>query len=229
MRFLLCLLCAASGFAADPQAATLTGRVFDDYHRPVRSARVATMERRLVNGQQRLVAGAQATVDEAGMYRLTLPPGRYILAALPPPGLLDFTTVFPAYFQDTTDFAQARPIDLGPGEIRPFTDFLLFDVESHRLAGQVTGIPKGWGSAAVVLCSASGYTGPLQVAATEAGGRFHFDHVPAGVFDLTVTGPAADLAGLESSGCLAQSGRLRIEVAKPETIGLRIHLASPPR
>jgi hypothetical protein len=224
MRLLLCLLCAGSGLAAGSQSATVTGRVFDVYHRPVRAARVAPMERRATDGPPRLVAGTQATVDDAGMYRLTLPPGRYVLAVLPPPRALDFAAVFPAYMQDTSDFAHAQSIEVRPGELRPFTDFLVLEVESHRLAGQVTGIPRDWKSAAVVLSSASGYTGPLQVVSTDADGRFHFDHVPAGSYRLTAGGPATRDVRLDILSGFRTSASLQIDVAKPDTTGIRIHL-----
>src|SRR5690242_15742761 len=90
--------CAVLVLAAGAQPAVITGRVFDVYHRPVRSATVATMERKLVGGREQIVPGMRASVDDEGMYRLSLPPGRYILAVLPPPRGMDHATVFPAYF-----------------------------------------------------------------------------------------------------------------------------------
>src|SRR5215469_15154401 len=112
---------AAFALAAAAQPATITGRVFDVYHRPVRLARVATMEQHIELGKPRLIAGTQATVDDAGMYHLSLPAGRYVLAVLPPPDGMDHATVFPAYLQDNVEFAKAQPIEVTAGEIRPFT------------------------------------------------------------------------------------------------------------
>ena len=210
--------------AAGPEPGVITGRVFDTYHRPVRSARVVTIERRVVHGKPRVVPGTPAVVDDSGMYRLTLPPGRYILAVTPPPDGTDFATVFPSYFGDTVDSSRAQPVTLQPGEIRAFADFLLLDVESHRLAGEVTGIPPGWDtqSFAVSLYSSSGYTEPLRTVAVAAGGSFLFDHVPAGSYELR--------AGLSHpSGRSRWSGSLHIEVAAPEVRGIQIHLRAGAR
>jgi hypothetical protein len=215
---LFVFLCCLSAFAADSSLATITGRVFDIYHRPVRGARVATMVRQTVAGQDRIVAQTSAVVDDAGMYRLSLAPGRYILAALPPLRALDFPTVFPAYFQDTVEFDQARPVDLTPGELRPFVDFLLLDVEGHRLEGEVTGIPPSSGAVSVALSRTQGYLEPLEVTVADAQGNFHFDHVPAGVYDLR----AVLAAG-------TRSAPVRVEVRKPEIRGIQIHLRGAAR
>ncbi|HLK50804.1 MAG TPA: carboxypeptidase-like regulatory domain-containing protein [Bryobacteraceae bacterium] len=201
--------CALLALAAAAQPATITGRVFDVYHRPVRSARVATMTRKTVGGTEQIVAGAQATVDDAGMYRLALPAGRYVLAVLPPPGEMDFATVFPAYFYDTVEFAKAQPVEVRAGEIRPFTDFLLLEVESHRAAGRVSGASSD--GITVALHSASGYMGPLCVTTTDRQGWFRFEHLAAGSYDLTAFG-----AG--------KSGKVHVDLTAPEVSGIQIHL-----
>jgi len=213
--YLLLLLCSLPALAAD---ATITGRVFDVYHRPVRGARVATMARQNISGQERIVERTSATVDDAGMYRLSLAPGRYILAALPPPHALDFATVFPAYFPDTVEFSRAQAIELAPGELRPFVDFLLLDVESHRLEGEIVGMPKGLGTISVALSHTQGYVDPLETVAADSQDRFHFDHVPAGIYELTAVTPGG-----------ARSAPVRIEVGKPEIHGIQIHLRAAAR
>ena len=217
--------CAFCVFAAAAQPATITGRVFDVYHRPVRLARVAIMERHIESRKPRLVAGTQATVDDAGMYRLSLPAGRYVLAVLPPPYGMDHATVFPAYLQDNVDYAKAQPIEVTAGEIRPFTDFLLLEVESHRLAGRVGGIPKGWGPVGILLQAATGYTEPLRAVAADSRGHFSFDHIPAGSYDLKAIGPIVGGITLEPVlGAQPESGVVHIEVAAPEVSGIQIHL-----
>src|SRR5579864_3317249 len=108
-RLLLCLLWAWSGFTADSPTATITGRVIDTYHRPVRSAVIVPIERRAEGGRVWLVPGTPfAVVDETGRYNLTLPPGSYVIAVTPPPYTLDFSTVFPIYFPDTAAINQAQ-------------------------------------------------------------------------------------------------------------------------
>jgi len=225
---LLLLLCSLSAFAADSSLATVTGRVFDVYHRPVRSARVATMSRITEAGHTRIVAAMSAKVDDAGMYRLAVPPGRYILAVLPPPQPVDFATVFPAYFQDAVNFDKAQPLDLKAGEIRPFVDFLLLDVESHRLSGQVKGLNRQWGGAAVTLSKSAGFTDVLSVVQTDPLGRFEIDHVPAGSYILKAVAPVRVPNGVlrwprdESIG-------VEVQVRQPEIQGIQIQLLSAAR
>ena len=217
--YFLLSLCTLPAFAAD---ATVTGRVFDVYHRPVRGARVATMQTWFADGRKRSytlrLPEKETPVDDAGNYRLSLPPGRYTLAVLPPPRVLDFATVFPAYYQDTVDFDKSQPIDLSPGELRSFVDFLLLEVESHRLEGEVTGTSKRTGAVSVALSHTQGYVDPLETVAADSQDRFHFDHVPAGIYELTAVTPGG-----------ARSAPVRIEVGKPEIHGIQIHLRAAAR
>jgi hypothetical protein len=188
------------------------------------------MDRQDAQGQVRLISGKfQAVVDGAGTYQLSLPAGRYILAVTAPPHPLDFTTVFPAYLGDIVDFDKAPSVEVRPGELRPFTDFLLLEVESHRVRGEVTGVPKKWGGAAVILSSGSGYSGPLQVVMTGATGQFHFDHVPGGSYKLEALGPVAQIVGLDVLWGHEKSGSVHLDVQAPEIDGLRIHLHAAPR
>jgi hypothetical protein len=133
--------------------------------------------------------------------------------------------VFPAYLEDNVDYAKAPPIEVTAGELRPFTDFLLLEVESHRLAGEVDGAPRGWGRVAILLRSLSGYTGPLRAVEADSSGRFVFDHIPAGSYELTAAGPIVGGMTLQPVlGTPTQSGDVHIEVAAPEVSGIRIHL-----
>jgi len=211
-RALLCFGLAFTAFAAEP--ATITGRVLDVYHRPVRAASVVTIDRRRAAGKLQSIPGARATVDVAGQYRLALPPGRYLLAVTPPPGGTDFATVFPAYFQDTVEIDQAKPIELRPGEVRPFVDFLLLDVESHRIAGEVTPAPGR--AISVSLYATTGFVEALRTVETDARGHFRIEHVPAGSYELR-------------AGQSAWYGSVHIDVVQPEITGIQIHLQADAR
>lgn len=225
MRYLLCLVLAATGWGAGPDTATITGRVFDTYHRPVPEAQVVTIQRQVVNGEVQLVPGnAPALVDQKGMYRLSVPAGRYLLAVTPPPNALDFATVFPAYLGDVIDAAQAPTVEVRAGELRPFVDFLLIEVDSHRISGRVEDIPRQWGGAAVTLSNATGYTKPLHAIMTDMQGRFQFDHVPAGAYQLEAFGPVARIVGLDVIWGHGESGSVQLHVSAPEVRGVRIHL-----
>jgi len=226
--YLLLVLWSLPAFAADASNATITGRVFDVYHRPVRSARVASMTRLTIAGRTRIVATTSATVDSAGMYRLTLPAGRYVLAVLPPPQAVDFATMFPAYFQDAVEFNKAQPVDLKAGEIRPFVDFLLLDVESHRLTGEVKGLDRQWGGAGVTLSKSSGFTDVLRVVLTDRLGRFEIDHIPAGSYTLKAFAPASVPKGI-LRWPRDESVAVQVDVRQPEIHGIQIHLDSAAR
>jgi hypothetical protein len=205
---LACAILFASASALGQQPATITGRVFDSFHRPVPGARVVPMERRVEKGKPRLVPGQpQALVDSAGMYRLPVPPGRYTLAVIPPATPLDFAAAFPAYLGDIVDAEQAPSIDVHAGELRPFVDFLLLEVEPHRVSGHVIG---GKTPVTVTLYAASGYAGPLRTVVTDNQGRFVFDRIPAGSYELKATGPGY--------------GSIHIELQAPEIRDLQIQL-----
>lgn len=218
------LACALFAIVSAAQPATVTGRVFDTYHRPVKQATVATMERKITDGKEHLVPALTAIVDDAGMYRLSVPAGRYILAVLPPPHGLDRAVVFPSYFQDASEFDKAQPVDVSPGEIRPFTDFLLLEVESHSLSGRVTGLQKRWGAAGIGLSFASGYAGTLLETLTDRRGRFQFDHVPAGSYILKAFAPAWSHEGAPLLWGGEAVGTIQIDVGAPKIDDLRIHL-----
>ncbi len=204
-----CAFLLASVFARAQEPATVTGRVFDSFHRPVPNARVAPMERHKFEGKLWLVAGQpQAPVDTAGMYRLSLPPGRYTLAVLPPPTPLDFAAVFPAYLGDVVDGGQAPSIEVHSGELRSFVDFLLLEVEPHRVSGRVSGIAP----VNVTLYASSGYAGPLRTVVTDNQGGFAFDRIPAGLYELRAAGPSG------------WYGSVHIEVRAPEIRDVRIQL-----
>lgn len=208
---LACALLLAYAFAGAQEPATITGRVFDSFHRPVPNARVAPMERRKIEGKIRMVAvQPQAMVNSAGMYRLSLPPGRYTLAVLPPAEPLDFAAAFPAYLGDVVDGEKALSIEVRAGELRPFMDFLLLEVEPHRVSGEVIGIDHA--PVAVTLYAAGGYAGPLQSATTDKQGGFVFDRIPAGSYELKAAGPPG------------WYGSVHIEVRAPEIRDVRIQL-----
>ena len=208
---LACALLLASAFASAQQPATITGRVFDSFHRPVPNARVAPMEHRKIEGKLRLVAGQpQAVVNSTGMYRLSLLPGRYTLAVLPPPKPLDFAAVLPAYLGDVVDGEKAPFIEVRAGELRPFVDFLLLEVEPHRVSGEVIGMDHA--SVAVTLYATDGYAGPLQSVMAGKEGGFVFDRIPAGSYELRAAGPPA------------LYGSVHIDVQAPEMRNVRIQL-----
>ena len=228
MRYLLLLLLASLGWAAGPDTATITGRVFDTYHRPVPGAVVVTVKSRTGHGGTWVVPSKPAVVvDKKGMFQLSLPAGSYRLAATPPPQALDFTTIFPVYYRDTLDPNQAQAVVLRPGELRPFIDFLLIEQEPHELAGRVTDAPADWknGAIAVSLYASSGYAAPLRTVLAGADGRFQMEQVPAGSYRLVGAGPVVRLDGLNPVlRDHPRYGTIQVTLSAPELHGLRIPL-----
>lgn len=67
------------------QVTTILGLVVDEDGDPVRGIQVTAIRWGWQHQKRRLIAGASGISDGAGHYRLTgLPPGRYVIAAIPP-------------------------------------------------------------------------------------------------------------------------------------------------
>lgn len=224
MRLLVCLLCAATAFAAD---AVVIGRVFDEYHRPVPSTTVAPMVQRTEHGEARIYTGAPAaTVDAQGFYKLQLAPGRYVLGVLPPPGRMDFATEFPLYYPGVSEYQDAQAVTLQAGETRAPIDFTLIATEGRTISGRVEDIPNSWkGPAAVSLFAGHGYAGPLRTVRTDGQGRFRLELVPEGSYELRAAGPVIRIEGLDPVlGDDPRYGRVRVEVTRPHVAPVGIHL-----
>src|SRR5581483_1986081 len=67
------------------QVTTISGLVVDEDGDPVRGIQVTAMRWGWQHQKRRLIPGASGQSDGAGRYRLTgLPPGKYVIAAIPP-------------------------------------------------------------------------------------------------------------------------------------------------
>ncbi|HWB82628.1 MAG TPA: carboxypeptidase-like regulatory domain-containing protein [Bryobacteraceae bacterium] len=211
------------------KSAVIAGNVIDGSGRPAISARVTPIVRRFVNGVVQFRPGTpSALVDDQGNYRLYgLAPGRYVIGVTPSGAGQAASVFLPAYFPGTSDMEKAEVIRLHAGETRRSVDFILSDTASYPVSGQVTGMPVEWAGrgVAVSLFSTSGYTNPLMTVQGDKEGRFQFESVPVGSYELVAEGPVIAIGGLGSVfGASPLFGRRHWDVTGPQTAGPEIAL-----
>jgi hypothetical protein len=178
------------------KSAVLAGRVVDSRGKPATRTAVIPISPEATGEGVRLVrAGRQARVDDTGNYRIFgLPPGQYLLAAVPDATrgtARDMDSAAAFYFPGVLDARKAEAITLHPGEVRNGLDFMLMEIPHFSVEGQVHGIDADWrnGSVTVALIPVQDYGQPLQMVDTDRGGRFLLRDVPAGSYRLTAGGP----------------------------------------
>lgn len=132
--------------------------------------------------------------DDAGNYRLQLPPGRFLIAA----GSIDE----PTYFPNTPDPSQARVVSVAAGSVAGSVDFTRFvprraetdnfPALQPQATGMLSGVLRfpdgspaaGW--TVTVVPTGTGSFPPAQLAPlislspTDAGGRYSIRNVPPG-------------------------------------------------
>jgi len=212
----------AAGQAVDVElhlqkGAAISGRVLDANGEPVAEVRIMAMrrppERAAAAGAPRLIpafGGSQQTND-LGEFRLSgLPPGEYLIAAMPmgfaafgAPGMplpaatarasRPQTTTTATYYPGTIDEAAALPVAVTAGAEVGNIVFTMQSAPAYRVSGVVVdenGSPVA--GAMVMLMSdprAGMMMGPAGSARSEAGGRFVIDGVVSGSYRATASTP----------------------------------------
>lgn len=151
-----------------PMGAAVSGTIYDEQGRPAPGVAVTVTQRKMQNGERVFSGGGNATTDDRGMYRVHgLPPGEYLVAAIPTrtafptasartltdaevdaalrgtpippaPASADPDMAFaPVYFPGTTHADSAQPVLLAPGDSRENTDLRLERVRMARIEGSV--------------------------------------------------------------------------------------------
>ncbi len=206
----------------------ITGRILDASGRPSRSARVLAAPYR---GEGQIPrpdpSGPFSSVDDLGNYRLfDLAPGKYWIVAIPSSGAGGKLLV-PLYFPGTPRFDKAAPVALRAGETKDSVDLTVFDAPGYPISGRVTGLTADASQQRIslLLFSAAGYLVPLQTAISGDDGRFRFENVPEGSYNLVAAGPAT---GSTIFGPLLGRdplyGRVHLDVVSPHVSDIEVPL-----
>ncbi|HXT68179.1 MAG TPA: carboxypeptidase-like regulatory domain-containing protein [Vicinamibacterales bacterium] len=163
--------------------AVLWGSVVGPQNEPLARVRVTALRSVFSRGRFELRRRVQATTDDRGQYRLSVPPGQYVVAlepsaASPPAG----QPAYPALFHPgLTSTAGVNFIDLRGGENQGPVDFKLPAAKSYRVSGRLeSGEEKPAASVRVSLVSDEPGAIPTELdmaPATVSQGQFTFPAV----------------------------------------------------
>ncbi len=126
-----------------PRGGVITGRLLDEYGEPVTDAVVYPMQKRLTQGQMRLMQiGRNGMTNDIGEYRLYgLAPGQYYISAysrsnVPIMENTDIRSGYaPTYYPGTALAANAQPITVGLGETIGSIDLSLLTTRLSSISG----------------------------------------------------------------------------------------------
>jgi protocatechuate 3,4-dioxygenase beta subunit len=193
------------------KGAVIVGKVLDASGEPLTDARVMALRRMNISAPgmpPRLLPaptqGPQQTND-LGEFRLSgLPPGEYVVAAMPRaagpfggPGVTPSSTgtaVTTTYYPGTIDQAGAHSVTVGAGQT---VDNIVFSIQSaaaFRVSGRVVDENDAPISGAMVMLmgdprGGAAFLGPTGNARTGTDGRFTIADVPSGTYRITASVP----------------------------------------
>jgi len=196
------------------RGAVITGVLLDENSQPAVNTTVVALRGAMQNGERRLVAfGAGGVADDRGVYRIYgLPPGDYIVRALPPGSLAgqsdlvetnDRRVAFAAtYFPGTPFATQASSLSIRGGEERDGIDFAIQKVGTARIDGILSPadrspLPSGTIVTLVPAAEASSpdpEPGSVRAAQIPSDGSFSFSAVTPGVYTLLARATQPKLA-----------------------------------
>lgn len=232
-----------------PMGAAVSGTVYDEQGKPASAVMINVTQRKMQNGERIFVSGGSATTDDRGMYRVHgLPPGEYLIAAMPPrqiganaraltdaevDGALRGSPIqpmaggpepemafAPVYFPGTTQADNAQPVLLAPGDNRENADLRLERVRMARFEGSVITAEGQPAQRVTVIVSNAAGSSPLSQTATSMTGA-------DGRFRTGLLAPGSYTL-LARTG--AQGGHLasgRADLAGSDVTGVQLTLAPP--
>ncbi len=188
-----------------PKQGAIAGKVLDSSGEPVNSALVLALANRYYQSgrKARIPRGALPVMsNDLGEYRVgQLPPGRYIICAIPKAWLqpnpaadkeskpeateADVTACFPSAAQ----MGEATELEIRDGTELPSTDIRLVKTKTVSVQGRLTNVPAGAGTIALLTLN-NRMMGPLgssinpRAIVQGAEGRFEFRNVPPGTYTL---------------------------------------------
>jgi carboxypeptidase family protein len=173
----------------------IAGVVRDDQGEPLFRATVIASRWVTRHGVRTLERVGQTDTDERGNYRISLlPPREYVVSARPADDTIPEATegahpygFAPVYYTGATSARAASSIALGLGETRSNVDLSLPLVPLGKVAGTVVDAAgRHVAGMSVTLTSAGVSEEDLQQhASTEANGRFAFDRVIPGSYEVS--------------------------------------------
>jgi hypothetical protein len=129
------------------------------------------------------IIARQTQTDADGRYRFELPSGRYFIQAGSPN--------LPGYFPGVSALAEARALNVAPGETIGNTDFRLVS-DGIRIAGHVTGIPPEAMRDSLKMTllgpNQTNFSPEARKAPVGPDGAFQFSAIPPGTYGLTIAG-----------------------------------------
>jgi len=183
----------------------IVGTVLDDHGDPAFQATVDVMRWTVTDGSAALETVQSQQTDDRGMYRVSrLPPGRYVVRAIPDErATLDaggnpLTMGYaPVFHPSSPSISGAVVITVGLGDERSSVDIQLALVPRTRVAGVVVDADGKPASAAVELVDHAlpGADVVVQSAHTDDNGRFAFEGVAPGAYTVEAsTGTQHEMA-----------------------------------
>jgi hypothetical protein len=120
----------------------VSGTVRDDNDQPVARASIRVMQWSVLGGRKVIRQLTRTPTDVRGVYSLQqVPPGTYLLAAVPPATASRFARPI-QYYQNATTPTAAIPVDLRASRITTDIDFVIRRESGFTIAGAVE-IPPG--------------------------------------------------------------------------------------
>ncbi|MBN9659873.1 MAG: carboxypeptidase regulatory-like domain-containing protein [Acidobacteria bacterium] len=179
------------------RSVVIAGQVNTEDGRPLSGIGILAARFSRTDGHVRMQRmGAPAFSDDQGRYRLHhLPAGSYVVVAAPMGDVASVSGLGLAYYPGHRDVARAEILELAPGAELLSVDIRMQPGEHGAITGAVTGIPSDWagGRAAVSLMPRSGMQFPVAIGMTDPSGRYEFDRVPEGDYQILAWGPAEHL------------------------------------
>lgn len=207
--------------------ARLLGRLVDSDGLAVRGAEVLALRLALINGHREWAGAASARTDDLGRFRITgLPAGRYRLQARPGnSNILRWDARYAtSYYPEGVDAAQAKTVEVSPGQQVDGLNFQLIRQEGVTVSGRLV-MPTGTRPSRPLQLvsqeiSASGGRWSSLISANSGDGAFVIRHVRPGPLHLRVQSNA--LPGQATPF----TGSAKLQVADRDVQGVEVEVYS---
>ena len=234
---------------------SISGRVVDSDGDPLPRVTVQLLRQGRNHGAPVLVNQQGAMTDDRGDYRISgINPGEYFSRALPQPGMGQVrfsgeaprTILLGAFFGDTRQEKDARPIRIRGGEILTGMDFHLTSTEIAKIHGHVSGVPRAevsptsrnprlmskpgeFVNVRITSLDAFGQQQTFGVGASVNDPQFNLDQMPPGRYRLqaSMNGGGQQLVGAQVVDLQPGENQVELAVAPALEIKGQVRLEGP--